>query len=62
MSRPAHGGRPTRKYWTAGDWRAARKAGAVPPLPKAEVDQPIRPLVPQGRPEVAMSLYGNPSS
>jgi hypothetical protein len=27
-----------RKYWAAEDWRAARKAGVVPPLPKPPVD------------------------
>jgi hypothetical protein len=51
-----------KELWSAENRRAARKAGVVlPPLPQpADIDQPIRPLVPHGQLEVAISLYGDP--
>ena len=45
-----------RKYWTAHDWRAARKAGVVPP--ERDVLDPAERLLAEGVPKaVAVSLY-----
>ena len=48
-----------RKYWSAEDRRAARKAGALPPSPQPDVYAPIRPLV-HAPPEAVLpgGLYG----
>jgi hypothetical protein len=47
-----------RKDWTAEDYRAARKAGWLPPLPQPNFDQPIKPL--HAEPEAVLpgGLYG----
>ena len=51
-----------RKDWTAKDYRAARKAGWLPPMPQPNFDQPIKPL--HAEPEAVLTggLYGNPSA
>lgn len=48
-----------RKYWSAEDRRAARKAGVLPPLPQPDVDRAIGPLV-HAAPEAVLpgGLYG----
>jgi hypothetical protein len=47
-----------RKDWTAKDYRAARKAGWLPPMPQPNFDQPIKPL--HGEPEAVLTggLFG----
>ena len=47
-----------RELWSPADWRAARKAGVVPPLPAPDFDV-VRPLA-SGPPEAALpgGLYG----
>ena len=30
------------EYWTAEDWKAARKAGVVPPLPELHIDPAMK--------------------
>jgi hypothetical protein len=48
-----------RKYWSAEDRRAARKAGVLPPPPQPDVHAAIRPLVPsQPHASLPGGLYG----
>jgi hypothetical protein len=50
-----------KKYWQAEDWKAARAAGVVPPLPSSYVD-PAKRLAYEATPKVASigGLYQEP--
>lgn len=51
-----------KELWTAADWRAARKAGVVPPLRKPHIDPALKLLAEQ-MPSLATrpgGLYGKP--
>lgn len=56
-----------KEYWTAAEWREARKRGVVPPLPRPRVDplerlEAERARAGQSAPSLPGGLWGDPEA